>query len=314
MHTKNTKTFVILGPTSSGKTSLSVELCWKFNGEIISADSRQVYKYMDIGTGKISVNTGHEVKRLEDHWKLNCVKVWGYDLIEPGNYFSAYDFAGYGLGKIREIERAEKTTFIAGGTGFYIDALTGNAQIKASKPDFELRKMLENLTLEELQKKLTSLNLGTYKKLDHKNPMRLIRAIEKELTENTTTTPLPTFDNKKFVYIGLTAERSYLYNKADLWLESVWMNGLIGEVQKLIEIGYEHTPQLRGLVYKTVLAFIKGELSETEAIQRTKYDLHSYIRRQQTWFKKMSGIAWFDIAEKTFSQNVFNHVESYLRR
>ena len=311
---ENKKTFVILGPTSSGKTSLALELCRRYRGEIISADSRQVYKYMDIGTGKAPVGEALSIKRGSKKWVVDNVNIWGYDLVYPGEYSSAYDFAQFALPKIEEIENTGTTAILVGGTGFYIETVTGKTKISAIKPDYELRKILEDQDIAELQQKLMSLNLKVFDTIDRNNKVRLIRAIERELVKNTDATPLPYPDPDSFVYIGLTSDRSVLYKKADMWLDAVWASGLLDEVHCLINLGFADTPQIRGLVYKSALAYINNEKTEQDAIQRAKYDLHSYVRRQQTWFKRIPEIIWFDISDKNFSQKVFDTVESYIRR
>ena len=304
------KVFVIVGPTSSGKTSLALDLCREFNGEVVSADSRQIYKYMDIGTGKIPLTSDPVIKKGRPKWVFDGINVWGYDLVKPGEYFSAYNYALFALNKIKELGTLEKTTFLVGGTGFYIDAVSGKARIKGGKPDFVLRSELENLSLDSLREKLTSLNLEALGKIDINNRVRLIRAIEKEIIGKNNATPLPYLKNAEFVYFGLTSDRKLLYAAADRWLDSVWAGGLLEEVSGLINKGFADTPQLKGLVYKSALDFIKNKSDEKEAVQRAKYDLHAYIRRQITWFKKNSEIEWFDITERNFSQIIYNKVKS----
>lgn len=298
---------MIVGPTSSGKTSLAVDLCKEFNGEIVSADSRQIYKYMDIGTGKIPAAVGGG-SRLQSGaatpapshqpYVLNEVSIWGYDLVEPGEYFSAHDYALWAREKISEINKRGKTVFLVGGTGFYIDLVTGRAKTAGVEPDLNLRNNLEKLSLPQLQKKLMSLNLEAYEKLDKNNPARLIRAIEVEVGEQHSPT-LPKL-NTDFEFVGLTASREFLYNRADKWLDFVWENGLLEEKADLNK-KFPGAKQLDGLVYKSARDGNK---------EKTKFDLHSYIRRQQTWFKKNKFIKWFDIQDPNFAQNVSNHVES----
>ena len=143
------KVFVILGPTSSGKTSLSLKLAKKMNGEIISADSRQIYKTMDIGTGKLPINANVKIVRDVDKWIIDGINVWGYDLVTPDAFFSAYDFAKFALPKISRGNPENKTMFVVGGTGFYIDILTGRVKPSNVMPDLELRATLETLSTEE---------------------------------------------------------------------------------------------------------------------------------------------------------------------
>ncbi|RJR26955.1 hypothetical protein C4561_04230 [candidate division WWE3 bacterium] len=287
---------VIVGPTSSGKTSLALELAKVTEGVIISADSRQIYRGMDIGTGKLPVESDLDVIKGDSLWKLNGIEVWGYDLADPDEYFSAYDYAKFAWRKLEELGSTEKTTFIAGGTGFYADILTGRSKLSEIKPDLELRKTLENESLENLQKKLMSLNPSPMNISDTSNKVRLIRAIERELGPRDVDDPLP-FPEFKYVYIGLKAPNDFLYKRADDWLKKIWHNGLIEEVESLIESGYSGSPKLQGLIYKSVLAYLNSYMTEEDAQQRAIFDLHAYVRRQLTWFKRNKNIDWFDISD-----------------
>jgi len=302
---------VILGPTSSGKTSLAVKLCKKFGGEIISADSRQIYKGMDIGTGKVPVKEDFPVQNFANYWTLDDVVVWGYDLTTPDTYFSAYDFAQFALSKTREISEQGKKVFLVGGTGFYVDIFTKRKLPAGTKPDFELRNALETTPTKNLLTWLTSLNPERVKEIDQNNRVRIIRALEIELAkEKEKSPPLPYLENEKFNYIGLTSSRDLLYSRADSWLDLVWENGLLEETKKLIFSGYEDTKPLNGLVYKSAKDFLVEKVSEDEARQQAKHDLHAYIRRQQTYFKKNEDVTWFDIKDSTFAEQIEDHVQS----
>ncbi len=309
---KNSNIFIILGPTSSGKTSLALSLCEKFDGEIISADSRQVCKFMDIGTGKVPVKSDINVQRCADYWKFNNIKIWGYDLVDPDQYFSGYDFANYALKKAKEILEKGKTVFLVGGTGFYIDLFTGKIKPSNVLPDMDLRSSLEQSSLSNLQNKLKKMNKDVYDQIDQKNKVRLIRAIEKELSVDVREETLPYIKNAKFNYIGLTSARESLYKRTDDWVNEIWRGGLTEEVKSLVEMGYENSPKIKGIVYKEVFDYLEGVLTKPEAIQKTKFNLHSYIRRQQTWFKKNNLIEWFDISKDDFKEIIYNRVKETL--
>jgi tRNA dimethylallyltransferase len=311
-----TKVFVLCGPTCTGKTSLALDLCKKFNGEIISADSRQIYKFMDVGTGKEPVVVPDSglvptIVKQQDRWVINDISIWGYDLVEPDKDFSSYNFAQFALKKIAELITNGKTVFIVGGTGFYIDILTGRMTPSNVNPDPELRKELEVLSLAELNRRLMSLNLERYKTIDQKNKVRLSRAVEIELSQKEKVTPLPYLSAVDYVSFGLTSSNETLYKRADAWAETIWHNGIIEETTKLIELGYANTPRLHGLIYKSVCDYIAGSVTESEALLRCKYDLHAYIRRQLTWFKKNPQLQWFDIAtpvNDNISHCLYNNV------
>ncbi len=340
--------FIILGPTSSGKTSLALKLCKKLNGEIISADSRQVVRYMNIGTGKIPfplpvmLNSFQHLpngnppppKKLKGFGPLTTktksetspyvfdeVSIWGYDLIDPNEYFSGYDYANFAINKLQQILEQGKTAFLVGGTGFYIDLVTNRIKPALIEPNPELRKELGEMSLIHLQDILRKLNLAKFEKIDKNNRVRLIRAIEIAKSHSSHhpelenchsalagSIPLPHLENVKFVYIGLTAPRETLYKNADNWLDSIWKNGLENEVSGLLKGPYSQSSKLKGLVYGETVAYLKKEISKKEAIQKSKFALHAYIKRQLTWFKKNTDITWFDITQDNFEQNIYNFV------
>ncbi len=291
---------VILGPTCTGKTSLTLGLQQKFGGEILSADSRQVVKYMDIGTGKVPTYARYDLEELK---KI----IAGYDLTEPDKYFSAYDYTLFAITIINKAWQNQKTVFLVGGTGFYIDLVTGRSTSSLVVPNLVLRKELESLPLEELQEKAKNLKIA-----DVKNKVRLIRALEIQMSsEEKSNAPLPKLKGN-IVFVGLTSARPTLYYRVDSWLDSIWANGLIDEVNNLIKMGYADSLKLQGLVYKSVLNFILYNQTEKEAIARAKFDLHAYIRRQQTWFKKNSDINWFDISDPQYTSKIEKLISRFL--
>ncbi|MFA5776169.1 MAG: tRNA (adenosine(37)-N6)-dimethylallyltransferase MiaA [Patescibacteria group bacterium] len=305
------KVIVILGPTCTGKTSLGIKLCQLFNGAIISADSRQVVRHMDIGTGKIPAGeSNRQFEQREDRWNVDGVDIFGYDLVNPDEYFSAYDFTEYCRKVFPRVSRNGKNIFLVGGTGFYIDAVTDRASLEGIGPNMELRKSLEKLSTEELAEKLRQLDESIYKTIDTKNPARLLRAIEKvsqvKKSDNANKT-VPIFE--KATYIGLTAEREILYQRADGWVDSIFNERLFEEV-KLIQTQFPKSHRLNGLIYKSAVDYLNGATDLDDAKQRAKFDMHAYIRRQQTWFKRNPEIRWFDIFQKNFDAGVTSIVES----
>jgi len=301
---------VILGSTSSGKTGLGLRLCKEFNGEIISADSRQVYKFMDVGTGKIPVNRELTVERNDDFWLLEGVKVWGYDLATPDEDFSAYDFAQFGLPVAKALTEKSKVPFLVGGTGLYIDFFTHRIKNLGGPPDLELRKKLEKKTLQSLQDNVTSLNIELNNS-EFNNRQRLLRILERNLTTKPPT-PLPYLKGVEFVFIGITSSRDSLYKRVDSWADSIWKNdALVEEVSDLISRGYEDNYKLSGLIYGNAKDFLKSKESCVEAIQKTKFDLHAYVRRQQTYFKRNKSIKWFDVDQDNLDENVYNYIKNF---
>lgn len=301
----------ILGPTCTGKTSFGLFLCQKFNGCIVSADSRQVVKHMDVGTGKVpySSDRSYNVERFNDRWTINGVDVYGYDLVNPDEYFSAYDFMEFCKKIFPRVSRNGKNIFVVGGTGFYIDVISGNAQVFGVGPNLKLREELENLKHEELAEKLKQINPEVYKKTDLKNKVRIIRAIERSLSNVSESSNIRASLFESAIFVGFTAPRSYLYQSADAWIDRIFGSDLFEEVL-FIKKHFPKSSRLNGLIYKSALGHIEGTYTLEESKQRAKFDMHAYIRRQLTWFKRRKDITWFDITKPNFDEDIISLVES----
>lgn len=299
---------IICGPTSSGKTSLAIEICKEINAEIISADSRQVFKEMDIGTGKLPItDTPIEIKKGDSVWNVDGINIWGYDLVFPDEYFSAHDFAVFALDKVREIRSRKKVPILVGGTGLYIDVVTGRKRLDAPKPDFKIREGLNTTPTKNLLDKLKRLNPEVIKSIDQNNRHRIIRAIEIELLKEKKREPLDLLD-EKHTFIGLTSARGRLYHRVDRWAKKMWDRGVVEETRNLMK-KYPESEKLRGLVYKSVAAYLLNYTSEQDARERIRFDLHAYIRRQLTWFKANKDIKWVDIGDENKFDKVLNLID-----
>ena len=295
---------IIVGPTSCGKTNLALNICNQTGWQIVSADSRQIYKYMDIGTGKVPVGENRKVEKYDQCWKIDDVTIWGYDLITPDKFYSSYDFAVFALNKINDLLKKKITPIVVGGTGFYIDVLTKRVNLQGVEPDFELRKKLEVIGTDDLLVKLKELNLARYNSIDRNNRARLVRAVEIELNKNSPPKTLPELSSQiNYKMYGLTSDRPAFYARVDSWVDVIFSNGLIEETQSLLD-RYQLSPKLSGLIYGSVVGYLTKKLSLTDALQRCKYDLHAYIRRQQTYFKKNPDILWFDISDTNSLKNL----------
>ena len=329
------KLVVICGPTCTGKTSLAIGLCKKvsskgrpasgWHGEIVSADSRQIYKFMDIGTGKMpaistKVGTVPNYTVGEGFWVVDGVYIRLYDVVEPDRKFSVARFKDAATREIESMWRRKKIPFLVGGTGFYVAAVLGETAFPRVPPDWNLRRELEKLSVEELFEKLQKLDLERSKTIDPKNPRRLVRAIEIAMAENVVaglvpaqreaTTRVATTDVLK---IGLTAPRELLYQNADAWAEKIVNNGLLDEVHDLVNRGYRNTLPMKRIIYQAALDHLDGKVAKEEMLQRIKFDLHGYIRRQLTWFRRDKEIQWFDLAEPDCGKKVEKLVESFLK-
>ena len=304
---------VIYGPTQTGKTNLALQLARKFQGELISADSRQVYKGLDIGSGKVGISD--VVSKHHGYWMVNGVRINGFDLTDPGQQFSAADFLEFAHTTMTQIIGAKKTPIVVGGTGFYIKALLYGIWSIGIPADWKLRSGLEKLSSDDLYKQLFSIDPARAKSMnqsDRANPRRLIRAIEivllnqKSKSKNqkvkTTNYKLPTTN---YQLLGLTAPNEFLFKKADRWLEERISYGLIEEVKGLLSAGVDSNwLKNLGLEYRWMTRYLQDKNSYEESLLRLKGDIHSFIRRQKTWFKQFKNVHLFDISEKNHQASI----------
>jgi tRNA dimethylallyltransferase len=274
------KLVVILGPTASGKSSLAIKLAKKFNGEIISADSRQVYKSMDIGTGKISKSEQKQIK----HYLL--------DVADPKKQFTVSDFKKLGQDAIQKIYNKQKLPFIVGGTAFYIYSLIDDWNIPEVKPNLKLRNQLSKKSTKELFQTLKQLDPRRAASIDPHNAARLIRAIE---IIKTTGKPVPSFSslNSSQLILGIKKDQNELYKLIDKRLETRLKIGLVAEVKKLLKQKISHQRlQKFGLEYRFVSLYLQGYLTYDQMAMQLKSAIHKFSKRQMTWFKRDSRINW----------------------
>ncbi len=264
------KVIVILGPTATGKTKLAIKLAKDFNGEIISADSRQIYKYLDIGTGKVTEE------------EKNGIVHYGIDIVDPKKNFSVIAYQKYALKKIKEIIKKGKVPIICGGTGFYIDAITRNFILPEVKPDLKLRRELAQnspLVNFEILKKLDPVRALN---IDSKNNVRLIRAIEiaKAIGE------VPKVIEKKpkyeFIKIGLNLDKEILEKKIALRVKKMFQDGLEKEIENLKKLGIKDE-RLKDFGFEYYNPTLEKVINGSK----------KYAKRQMTYFKRDKEINWF---------------------
>jgi tRNA dimethylallyltransferase len=282
VHIKMQKLIVILGPTASGKTGMSLALAKKFNGFIISSDSRQIYRGMDIGTGKLT----------RDKWEgINHRMI---DIIDPDQEYSLAQFQKTVFAIINE--EKELLPFLVGGTGLYIQSIVDNLDIPKGGTDKVLRKELEEKTPEELFKMLIQLDYKSAQEIDINNKRRLIRAIEvfkvsgeKYSEKKGKHTPLV-----EALQIGIKLSREEMYRRIDMRVDEMIQDGLLDEVKTLGEkFGFD-IPSMSAIGYKQLSAYFKKEISLAEAVAQIKNDSHHYAKRQMTWFKRDHRIKWIE--------------------
>lgn len=279
------KVLVIAGPTASGKTSLSIQLAKDFNGEIISADSRQIYKTLDIGTGKV---TPEEMNGVPHHL---------IDIIEPIKTYNADDFKKDAQKTIKKINSRGNLPIIAGGTFFYVDTLLGRITSPAVPPNHELRNVLETMCTEELYNELRERDPRRAAEMDPQNKRRLIRALE--IVSAIGKVPsIPKDEPYDVLTIGIKRDKEELrtrFRKRALeWLEAGFMN----EIQTLLASSLSEAQlQEIGFEYTLAIELYKKEITEDEFLQKFVEKNWQYAKRQITWLKRDDSIQWFEVSE-----------------
>jgi len=274
------KIVVIVGPTASGKTGLSIKLAKKFRGEVISADSRQVYKGMNIGTGKA---TKREMQGIPHHL---------LDVVSPEKRFTVTDYRKLAEKAIRNIQKKNKLPIIAGGTGFYIQALIDGIAIPEVKPDFKLRKRLEEKPAQDLFMQLEKLDPERAKNIDKFNKRRLIRALEIILkTKNTIPPPKKNPIDSDVLFIGIN--KPNLKDLIGNRLLKRLRQGMVAEVKKLHASGvsWKRLEEF-GLEYRYIAYFLQNKMGKEEMIEKLQKEIEHYAKRQMTWFKRDKRIHW----------------------
>lgn len=301
------KAIIILGPTSSGKSSTAIKLAKKFNGEVISADSRQIYRGMDIGTGKISRDLFPPSKReisikqreFSKIYYSNKIPHYMLDIVSPHTDYNVAKFKKRTQKIIKDILKRQKLPIICGGTGFWIKTVADNVQLPEVKPNKILRRKLEKLSADKLFKKLKKLDPQRAKKIDKKNKVRLIRAIEicKQLGSvprlNDTSYKLQ-ITNYKFLQIGIKRSKKILRERIQKNINKRFKQGMIAEVEKLHrdkKLSWKKIQRF-GLAYYWIPLYLQNKISRKELAEKIYLAEKNYAKRQMTWFKKDERIAW----------------------
>lgn len=283
MSTNKPPLITIVGPNASGKTSLSIKLARKFNGEIISADSRQVYKGMDIGTGKA---TKHEQRQVKHHL-LN--------MASPSREFNVSHFKKQALAAIKKIYKKGKLPILVGGTGFWIQAVVDDIDFPHVKPDKKLRQQLAKKTVKQLFKQLKKLDSQRAKNIDKNNPYRLIRAIEIIKATKKFVPKLKKRSPYNLLALGVTHPRKKLYQRIDTRLKKRFQQGMIAEVKKLRRQGVSWKRLYDfGLEYRFISLYLQNKLTRQEMELQLSMAIKHYAKRQMTWFNKNKRIYWIN--------------------
>ena len=299
------KIVIIAGPTGVGKTALSIEVAKKYNAEIISADSIQIYKGLDIGSAKV---TKEEAQGIEHHL---------IDIVFPKDEYSAGDWARDAEIAISEISKKGKLPLVVGGTGMYISSLLFEPGVTCGK-DEKYRKELEEIGKEKgspyLHKMLEEIDPESAKNIHPNHQTRIIRALEifhvsgKRKSEQKTSVA-PRYD---YLLIGLTAERDILYDRINKRVDKMLDMGLLGEVQGLIDSGItNHNQCMQGIGYKETYDFLTNKTSKEEFTEKLKQASRNYAKRQITYFKKVPNIIWKTYDEK---DQILDMIDEFLKK
>ena len=294
------KVYVIGGPTASGKSKLAVELAKRINGEIISADSMQIYKEMDIGTAKVKEEEMQGIK----HYMLSFVS--------PEERYSVSSFKKDAEKQIEIILKKNKTPIIVGGTGLYIDSLIYSIEFQDEEIDTEYREYLNKIAdtegLENLYMQATKIDPQAMEKISKNDKKRIIRVLEIYHKTGKTKTDLEIESRKngpKYNYkvYAITMDREKLYERIEQRVDKMLEDGLVQEVKYLIEKYPKMPTAMQGLGYKEVVEFLNGQVTEKEMIEKIKKETRHYAKRQLTWFRKNKQTIWLD-GEKSLEENL----------
>ena len=304
-----TPLIILTGPTAVGKTDLSIQLAKAVDAEIVSADSMQIYKYMDIGSAKVTEE------------EMQGVKHYLVDEIEPDMPFSVSEYKRMAEEYIDEISSRGKNVIVTGGTGLYLNSLIYDMDFGKSDANQELREELKK-ELEEngpayMYEKLVSLDKEAAERIHPNNTKRVIRAIEVAMSgEKMNDFSKDLRYNKKYrpIIIVLNRDRQALYDRINLRVDIMLKNGLIEEVKGLLEKGYtKDMISMQGIGYKEIIKYFDGEYTLDEAIEIIKRDSRRYAKRQLTWFRRYEDAKWFEIDKFDSAEELKDAVVSYVK-
>jgi tRNA dimethylallyltransferase len=300
---------IIAGPTAVGKTDISIEVAKKIDGEIVSADSMQIYKYLDIGSAK---PTKEEIQGVP-HYLI--------DEIDPRTEFSVSQYRDLAKKYIDKIISKNKIPIVAGGTGLYVNSLIYDMDFSSAKSDNSIRERLtseyERYGIEYLHSKLKEVDKDTAERIHPNNVRRVIRALEVYYSTGESikdfSKDLKISEDYDYILIGLNRDREELYERVNKRVDIMVGSGLIDEVKKLVEMGLKvEDISMKGIGYKEVIAYLNGEYDLERAIELIKRNTRRYAKRQLTWFKRYRNMKWFNIDNDSDKEKIINDIIQFV--
>ncbi|MCT4565181.1 MAG: tRNA (adenosine(37)-N6)-dimethylallyltransferase MiaA [Maledivibacter sp.] len=300
---------IIAGPTAVGKTDISIEVAKKIDGEIVSADSMQIYKYLDIGSAK---PTKEEIQGVT-HYLI--------DEIDPRTEFSVSQYRDLAKKYIDKIISKNKIPIVAGGTGLYVNSLIYDMDFSSAKSDNSIRERLtseyERYGIEYLHSKLKEVDKDTAERIHPNNVRRVIRALEVYYSTGESikdfSKDLKISEDYDYILIGLNRDREELYERVNKRVDIMVGSGLIDEVKKLVEMGLKvEDISMKGIGYKEVIAYLNGEYDLERAIELIKRNTRRYAKRQLTWFKRYRNMKWFNIDNDSDKEKIINDIIQFV--
>jgi len=302
--------FVLVGPTAVGKTEISIQIAKKLNGEIISADSMQVYKFMDVGTAKLTPQ------------EMDGIKHYLIDVVYPNDDFSVAVFRKLAGKYIYDILNRGNLPMIVGGTGLYINSLTYNLDFTETVCDINYRDQLNNLAdihgNSYIHTMLKDVDMDSYLRLHENDRKRIIRALEVyKHTGKTISNFQLQSKNKPIEYdlcmVGLTMDRDRLYKRVNSRVDVMINNGLVEEVKNLRDMGYsKELTSMQGLGYKEIISYLDGEYSLEGAVDKLKQNTRHFAKRQLTWFRREDRIHWINLDEYDTMDKILKNITKHV--
>ncbi|MEH7443572.1 tRNA (adenosine(37)-N6)-dimethylallyltransferase MiaA [Bacillus sp. JJ1122] len=302
------KLIVLIGPTAVGKTKLSIELAKKFNGEIISGDSMQIYMGMDIGTAKV---TKEEMEGIPHHL---------IDIKEPDESFSTAEFQELVRTKINEISSRGKVPMIVGGTGLYIQSVIYDYHFTDAPSDLSFRSMLEKEAEEHgqdyLHERLKAEDPESASRIHPNNVRRVIRALEIIHCTGKTAAELQEKQSPELLYdtaiIGLMMDRELLYKRINLRVDLMLEQGLLEEVKYFYDLGLKDCQSIQAIGYKELYEYFAGKTDLETAVENLKQNSRRYAKRQLTWFRNKMNVEWFDMSVSNDAEKKFAEISKFI--